>query len=219
MSAVGLTGLPAGTRPAQSCVHDLFGFLLAGNLFITYSMDTVNEIIPFVKFLTDQGFEPAVSPISLVSDSLSVTLHTNTHTLPVPWQIDIFDNPIRRMDTTKWMDRFLKDVSLSREWIMVQSAVLCKKKKERKMKQVRCHFAEIGAHYRGHQPEVQGGRGGRWRGWARPAHEVHSQSGGNCHYHQDSCQQLSPKCLCEISPCCGKPLIPTHPPHLLPMCQ
>lgn len=39
-----------------------------------------------------------------------------------------------------------------------------KKKKKREMKQVRCHFAEIGAHYRGHQPEVQGGRGGRWRG-------------------------------------------------------
>lgn len=84
MSAVGLSGLPAGTRAAQSCVHNLFGFLLAGNLFITYSMDTVNEIIPFVKFLTDQGFEPSVSPISLASDSLSVTLHTNTHTLPVP---------------------------------------------------------------------------------------------------------------------------------------
>lgn len=39
----------------------------------------------FAKFLTDQGFEPA---------------------------IDIFDNPIRRMGITKWMDRFLNDKSV-----------------------------------------------------------------------------------------------------------
>ncbi|XP_011617257.1 adapter protein CIKS isoform X3 [Takifugu rubripes] len=55
------------------------------SVFITYSIDTASEIIHFVKFLTDQGFEPA---------------------------IDIFDNTIRIMDTTKWMDRFLNDKSV-----------------------------------------------------------------------------------------------------------
>ncbi|KAM3861536.1 E3 ubiquitin ligase TRAF3IP2 [Diretmus argenteus] len=55
------------------------------NIFITYSVDTAKEMIPFTKFLTDQGFNPA---------------------------IDIFDNPIRRMDITKWMDSFLNDKSV-----------------------------------------------------------------------------------------------------------
>ncbi|KAK5853403.1 hypothetical protein PBY51_007190 [Eleginops maclovinus] len=55
------------------------------NIFITYSVDTAREIIPFTTFLTDQGFKPA---------------------------IDIFDNPIRRMGITKWMDRFLNDKSV-----------------------------------------------------------------------------------------------------------
>ncbi|XP_054474833.1 E3 ubiquitin ligase TRAF3IP2 [Anoplopoma fimbria] len=55
------------------------------NVFITYSVDTAAEIIPFTKFLTDQGFKPA---------------------------IDIFDNPIRRMGINKWMDRFLNDKSV-----------------------------------------------------------------------------------------------------------
>lgn len=54
-------------------------------LFITYSSDTAEEIIPFVKFLTDQGFRPS---------------------------IDIFDNPLRRMGITKWMDSFLDDKSV-----------------------------------------------------------------------------------------------------------
>ncbi|KAL6096219.1 traf3ip2 [Pungitius sinensis] len=55
------------------------------NVFITYSVDTAEEIIPFTKFLTDQGFKPA---------------------------IDIFDNPIRRMGINKWMDSFLNDKSV-----------------------------------------------------------------------------------------------------------
>ncbi|XP_039638532.1 E3 ubiquitin ligase TRAF3IP2 isoform X2 [Perca fluviatilis] len=55
------------------------------NVFITYSVDTAKEIIPFTKFLTDQGFKPA---------------------------IDIFDNPIRRMGINKWMDRYLNDKSV-----------------------------------------------------------------------------------------------------------
>ncbi|KAM8831491.1 uncharacterized protein traf3ip2a isoform 2-T2 [Spinachia spinachia] len=54
-------------------------------VFITYSVDTAEEIIPFTKFLTDQGFKPA---------------------------IDIFDNPIRRMGINKWMDSFLNDKSV-----------------------------------------------------------------------------------------------------------
>lgn len=54
-------------------------------VFITYSLDTAQEMLPFTKFLSDQGFKPA---------------------------IDIFDNPIRRMDITRWMDRFLKDKSV-----------------------------------------------------------------------------------------------------------
>ncbi|XP_070782119.1 E3 ubiquitin ligase TRAF3IP2 [Enoplosus armatus] len=55
------------------------------NVFITYSVDTANEMIPFAKFLTAQGFKPA---------------------------IDIFDDPIKRMDITKWMDKFLNDKSV-----------------------------------------------------------------------------------------------------------
>ncbi|XP_008310874.1 adapter protein CIKS [Cynoglossus semilaevis] len=55
------------------------------NVFITYSVDTAQDIILFTKFLTDQGFKPA---------------------------IDIFDNPIRRMGITKWMDRYLNDKSV-----------------------------------------------------------------------------------------------------------
>ncbi|XP_018555239.1 E3 ubiquitin ligase TRAF3IP2 isoform X1 [Lates calcarifer] len=55
------------------------------NVFITYSVDTAKDIIVFTKFLTDQGFKPA---------------------------IDIFDNPIRRMGITKWMDRYLNDKSV-----------------------------------------------------------------------------------------------------------
>ncbi|KAM4633653.1 E3 ubiquitin ligase TRAF3IP2 isoform 2-T2 [Polymixia lowei] len=55
------------------------------NVFITYSVDTAKEMIHFTKFLTDQGFKPA---------------------------IDIFDNPVRRMDITKWMDSYLNDKSV-----------------------------------------------------------------------------------------------------------
>lgn len=55
------------------------------NVFITYSVDVAEEIFPFVKFLTDQGFRPA---------------------------IDIFDDTIQKMSITKWMDRYLNDKSV-----------------------------------------------------------------------------------------------------------
>lgn len=55
------------------------------SVFITYSVDTAKDMIPFTKFLIANGFQPS---------------------------IDIFDNPIRSMDTTKWMDRFLNDKSV-----------------------------------------------------------------------------------------------------------
>ncbi|XP_032398349.1 adapter protein CIKS isoform X2 [Etheostoma spectabile] len=54
-------------------------------VFITYSVDTAKEILPFTKFLIDQGFKPA---------------------------IDIFDNPMQIMGITKWMDRYLNDKSV-----------------------------------------------------------------------------------------------------------
>ncbi|XP_074516804.1 uncharacterized protein LOC141783415 [Sebastes fasciatus] len=54
------------------------------NVFITYSSDLSSEIVPFVDFLTKKGFRPA---------------------------IDIFDNPIRRMDINEWKDSYLKDPS------------------------------------------------------------------------------------------------------------
>ncbi|CAN9507618.1 unnamed protein product [Ophioblennius macclurei] len=55
------------------------------HVFITYSVDMAKYMIPFVKFLTDQGFKPA---------------------------IDMFDDPIRRMGINKWMDSFLNDKSV-----------------------------------------------------------------------------------------------------------
>ncbi|KAG5276581.1 hypothetical protein AALO_G00107320 [Alosa alosa] len=55
------------------------------NLFITYSIDTAEEIPAFVSFLMTQGFRP---------------------------YIDIFDDPVRRLDINKWMDSFLKDKSV-----------------------------------------------------------------------------------------------------------
>ncbi|XP_076024084.1 E3 ubiquitin ligase TRAF3IP2 isoform X2 [Genypterus blacodes] len=55
------------------------------NVFITYSEDTSREMIPFTKFLTDQGFNPA---------------------------IDIFDSRLRAMGITRWMDRYLNDKSM-----------------------------------------------------------------------------------------------------------
>ncbi|XP_041669140.1 E3 ubiquitin ligase TRAF3IP2-like [Cheilinus undulatus] len=54
------------------------------NVFITYSSDISSEIVPFVDFLTKQGFRPAA---------------------------DIFDSPIRSMDINKWKDSYLKDPS------------------------------------------------------------------------------------------------------------
>ncbi|XP_076872794.1 uncharacterized protein traf3ip2a [Brachyhypopomus gauderio] len=54
-------------------------------VFITYSVDTATEMIPFVKFLIHHGFRPA---------------------------IDIFDHAIQQMDMNKWMDSYLKDKSV-----------------------------------------------------------------------------------------------------------
>ncbi|XP_054469266.1 E3 ubiquitin ligase TRAF3IP2-like [Anoplopoma fimbria] len=54
------------------------------NVFITYSSDISSEIVLFGDILTKQGFRLA---------------------------IDIFDNPIRRMDINKWKDSYLKDPS------------------------------------------------------------------------------------------------------------
>ncbi|XP_066533272.1 E3 ubiquitin ligase TRAF3IP2 isoform X2 [Hoplias malabaricus] len=54
-------------------------------VFITYSVDTAKEILPFVKFLIHHGFRPA---------------------------IDIFENAVQQMDVNKWMDGYLKDKSV-----------------------------------------------------------------------------------------------------------
>ncbi|KAM8846463.1 E3 ubiquitin ligase TRAF3IP2 [Synchiropus picturatus] len=54
-------------------------------VFITYSVDAAKDMRPFTTFLTAQGFKPS---------------------------IDLFDNPIRRMSISKWMDRFLNDKSV-----------------------------------------------------------------------------------------------------------
>ncbi|XP_062292960.1 E3 ubiquitin ligase TRAF3IP2 [Scomber scombrus] len=55
------------------------------NVFITYSVDTAREMIPFTKFLSDQGFKPV---------------------------IDMFQSTVRAMGITRWMDRYLNDKSV-----------------------------------------------------------------------------------------------------------
>ncbi len=50
-------------KEMHSCGGSFTDLLLTGNVFITYSEDTAKDMIQFVKFLTDQGFKPAVSPV------------------------------------------------------------------------------------------------------------------------------------------------------------
>ncbi|XP_026880026.2 adapter protein CIKS isoform X1 [Electrophorus electricus] len=54
-------------------------------VFITYSVDLAQEMIPFVKFLITNGFRPA---------------------------IDIFDHAVQQMDMNRWMDSYLKNKSV-----------------------------------------------------------------------------------------------------------
>ncbi|XP_010881170.2 adapter protein CIKS [Esox lucius] len=54
-------------------------------VFITYSVDIASEMFTFVKFLTDQGFKPA---------------------------IDIFNSAVLSLDMNKWMDTYLNDKSV-----------------------------------------------------------------------------------------------------------
>ena len=42
-------------------ILNIFDTFLAGNIFITFSVDTASQMVPFTEFLTTQGFRPAVS--------------------------------------------------------------------------------------------------------------------------------------------------------------
>lgn len=108
--------------------------LIPGNIFVTYSVDTALEMVPFVDFLTKQGFRPAVSDLVelfqwtvvcyclflylLIVDRARGQFHLLSFfyilnvmaALVLFSQIDLFDNQIRRMDINKWMDSYLKDV-------------------------------------------------------------------------------------------------------------
>ncbi|KAI4894721.1 hypothetical protein NFI96_017704, partial [Prochilodus magdalenae] len=81
-----LPSLPvAGHNPFQEARRTISLPDDCRTVFITYSVDTAKEIFPFVRFLINQGFRPA---------------------------IDIFDTAVRQMDVIKWMDNYLKDKSV-----------------------------------------------------------------------------------------------------------
>ncbi|KAK5857612.1 hypothetical protein PBY51_010846 [Eleginops maclovinus] len=79
---------PAGAEASVSHPHEKRRTISlpdeCRNIFITYSSDISSDIVPFVDFLTKQGFRPAV---------------------------DIIDNPIRRLDINQWKDSYLTDPS------------------------------------------------------------------------------------------------------------
>lgn len=78
--------LPGGRAPVLGEVRKTISLPEESrHVFITYSVDTAEYMLPFVKFLTNQGFKPS---------------------------IDMFDDPIRRMSINKWTDSFLNDKSV-----------------------------------------------------------------------------------------------------------
>lgn len=89
----------------------LSSLLFSGNVFITNSSDITSEIVPFVDFLTKQGFRPAVSNYLFTQKSLKSPFHISLTALSLISQTDLCDNPMRCMDINKWKDSYLKDVS------------------------------------------------------------------------------------------------------------
>lgn len=155
---------------------------------MTYSVDTAPEMVPFVEFLTKHGFCPAVRHKTLCGNGDTIWMSATSFVwcssvtfVCVVLQIDIFDNPVRRMDINMWMDGYLKDVCPSCCFTLVYRVsnhfVVSDTVAVPPHKSVGWCVAEINTYNHSHQSQVQDGHWGIWSGCTRPAHQIHPLHG------------------------------------------